>query len=211
VAGTPVVAATGLVPIEKVRPGDLVLSRDEHSGAQSLKRVVRTMVHTSSELVHVRTDSDTITATPNHPFRVLGRGWVEAGQLAAGDTLVLADGGRADVVSVTREKLASPVDVYNLEVTDFHTYFVTSAGVWVHNSCSIDIPDPTEPTPYTHPDEFENIKHGAQQHVGTGKVFDLNPQQHGGPNYNVWNNVRSWANGTGVRDYSVWLDGRLRK
>lgn len=91
------------------------------------------MVHPASELVHVRTDSDTITATPNHPFWVQGRGWVDAGLLASGDTLVLADGGRADIVSVTREKLSGPVDVYNLEVEDFHTYFVVSAGVWVHN------------------------------------------------------------------------------
>jgi hypothetical protein len=91
------------------------------------------MVHRATELVHVRTADDTVTATPNHPFRVAGRGWVAAGELAAGDTLYLADGGHASILSVTREKLASPVDVYNLEVEDFHTYFVASTGVWVHN------------------------------------------------------------------------------
>jgi len=58
---------------------------------------------------------------------------VAAGELAAGDTLYLADGGRTDIVSVTREKLATPVDVYNVEVADFQTYFVARAGVWVHN------------------------------------------------------------------------------
>ena len=132
-AGTPVHAAAGLVAIEFVRPGDLVLSRDEHTGEQTLKRVVRTIVHEASELMHLRTAGDTITATPNHPFRVAGRGWVQAGDLATGDTLCLADGGRTSVVSVIREKLSSPVDVYNLEVADFHTYFVASAGAWVHN------------------------------------------------------------------------------
>ena len=94
---------------------------------------MRTIVHEASELMHLRTAGDTITATPNHPFRVAGRGWVQAGDLATGDTLCLADGGRTSVVSVIREKLSSPVDVYNLEVADFHTYFVATAGVWVHN------------------------------------------------------------------------------
>jgi len=64
-----------------------------------------TFVHPVTD---VRVATDTITTTPNHPFRVAGRGWVAAGELAAGDTLYLADGGRADIVSVTREKLATP-------------------------------------------------------------------------------------------------------
>ena len=110
-----------------------MLSRDEHTDAQSLKPVLRTMVHPVTDLIHVRVATDTITATPNHPFRVAGRGWVAVGELTAGDTLYLADGGRADIVSVTREKLAIPLDVYNVEVADFHTYFVAGAGVWVHN------------------------------------------------------------------------------
>jgi len=134
-AGTPVRTATGLVAIERVCIGDLVLSRDERTGETSLKRVMRTMVHRTEELVHVRIADDIITATVDHPFRVAGRGWVAAGELAAGDTLYLADGGRASIVSIVREQLASPVDVYNLEVEDFHTYFVASTGIWVHNEC----------------------------------------------------------------------------
>ena len=38
-------------------------------------------------------------------------------------------------MSVVREHLQSPQDVYNFEVEGFHTYFVASAGVWVHNAC----------------------------------------------------------------------------
>ncbi len=26
--------------------------------------------------------------------------------------------------------------VYNLEVEDYHTYFVTEDGIWVHNTCA---------------------------------------------------------------------------
>jgi len=131
--GTPVRTAAGLVAIDAIRPGTLVLSRDERTGATSLKRVVRTMVHRATELVYIRTAADTVTATPNHPFRVAGKGWVAAGDLTRGDTLRLADGGYASIVSVTFETLGVPVDVYNLEVEDFHTYFVATTGVWVHN------------------------------------------------------------------------------
>ena len=31
--------------------------------------------------------------------------------------------------------LENPVKVYNLEVKNFHTYFVGEKGVWVHNMC----------------------------------------------------------------------------
>lgn len=86
------------------------------------------MVHQVTELIHVRVATDTITCTPIHPLWVAGRGWVAAGELTARDTLQLAD-----IVSVTRERLASPVDVYHIEVADYRTYFVASAGIWVHN------------------------------------------------------------------------------
>ncbi len=56
--------------------------------------------------------------------------------------LPLADGTTATVTKTYGEQLEQPVIVYNFEVSDFHTYYVTDTGVLVHNatlqSCSVD-------------------------------------------------------------------------
>ena len=88
--------------------------------------------------MHLETsDGETIDTTTNHPFYVEGRGWIAAGDLEIGDTLVTADGDEVEVTDLELEKLAEPVLVYNLEVEDFHTYFVGEYGVLVHNECHL--------------------------------------------------------------------------
>jgi putative uncharacterized protein (fragment) len=39
------------------------------------------------------------------------------------------------VEEIAHELLEAPVTVYNFEVADFHTYFVSGSAVLVHNSC----------------------------------------------------------------------------
>lgn len=39
------------------------------------------------------------------------------------------------VQSVSIENLSIPETTYNLEVSDFHTYYVTESNVLVHNTC----------------------------------------------------------------------------
>ncbi|MDB5290087.1 MAG: repeat protein, partial [Phycisphaerales bacterium] len=143
VAGTPVHTERGLRPIEQVRAGDLVLSRDEKTGEQSYKPVVETFVTQPTRLYHVRfatgaSAETTLTCTGQHPFYVNGRGFVAAQELAPGDELVLAEGGVARVACITPEDAleGKPFTTYNFEVADFHTYFVGQAGVWVHNLAS---------------------------------------------------------------------------
>ncbi len=48
-----------------------------------------------------------------------------------GDALVDKDGAALSVAAI-RERAEAAV-TYNLEVDDFHTYFVGKSGVWVHN------------------------------------------------------------------------------
>ena len=55
-----------------------------------------------------------------------------------GDILTLADGTTASVSDTYGEQLDEPVIVYNFEVQEFHTYYVTDTGVLVHNA-SVDI------------------------------------------------------------------------
>ena len=46
-----------------------------------------------------------------------------------------AEGTLLPVISVSREQLAEPVTVYNFEVEDWHTYYVSEEEVLVHNDC----------------------------------------------------------------------------
>ncbi len=57
-------------------------------------------------------------------FYVIGKGWVAAGDLTAGDKLCLESGKTVTVIGSELEKLEKPIKVYNLEVLDNHTYFV---------------------------------------------------------------------------------------
>ena len=88
-----------------------------------------------------------INTTENHPFYVEGKGWVTASQLETGDKLHTKDGKIQVVKEVSVEKLDEPVKVYNLEVDEQHTYFVSRVGVLVHNDCTV-----------------EGGGHGANQH-----------------------------------------------
>ena len=63
-------------------------------------------------------------------------GWTDAVHLRAGDILVLVNGAYVVVEEVQHELLESPVKVYNFQVEDYHTYYVSDSGVLVHNTCT---------------------------------------------------------------------------
>ncbi|MCF2945589.1 polymorphic toxin-type HINT domain-containing protein, partial [Paenibacillus tarimensis] len=67
-------------------------------------------------------------------FWVEGKGWVFADELQVGDKLQKADGSNLTIDKVEFVKLGEPVTVYNFTVADFHTYYVTDIGIWVHNT-----------------------------------------------------------------------------
>jgi hypothetical protein len=141
VAGTPVVTALGLMPIEAVTPGMLVLTRDEHSASGQGDVVWKPVLHhfTSHAKSIVRLSivaadgrQQSLDTTGNHPFFTLSRGWREAKDLVPGeDRLNDFSGQPLDVVAA--ETIPGRQTVYNLEVADHHTYFVGNLGVWVHN------------------------------------------------------------------------------
>jgi len=78
---------------------------------------------------------ETLTTTPEHPFYVVGRGYVDAGQLGIGSLIVTRAGPAVVVQSYAVLSRPEGYTVYNLEVEDNHAYFVgkTNGGVWVHN------------------------------------------------------------------------------
>lgn len=52
-----------------------------------------------------------------------------------GDELEGKNGDRLLVEEIEREQLEEAVAVYNFEVSDFHTYFVGTCCILVHNTC----------------------------------------------------------------------------
>ncbi len=137
VAGTLVHTPGGLKPIEQLRSGDLVLSQPEMGGEQAVRSIVKTVSFDDKAIwqisyASVDGQTETIRATDNHPFWVEGIGWTAAELLEAGQSLQLADGNAATVVSAFD---TGTVDqVFNFEVDGFHTYYVGQHGVWVHNT-----------------------------------------------------------------------------
>ena len=141
VAGTGVLLASGAtVAIEDVKLGDRVLTTDPATGKESAHAVTQLYRHENAPLFDVVIDGSTVTATPTHPFWVVGRGWVTVDQLHAGDALLQPDDTTVTVDAVTAT--GRTATVYNFEVEDAHDYYVKAGDHWVlvHNDCSISNP-----------------------------------------------------------------------
>ena len=133
VAGTLVLTSEGSKAIEEIKAGDLVYSTNPETGESEYKEVARVFRRESDIIIHVFVNGEEIETTPNHPFWVEDK-WVNAKDLREGDVLTLADGTTATITRTYGEQLDEPVIVYNFEVQDFHTYYVTNTGVLVHNA-----------------------------------------------------------------------------
>ena len=71
--------------------------------------------------------------TASHPFWSVDRNaWVPAGELAPAEALGVLGNGTATVLGLVDRPATETV--YNLEVARTHTYFVSHAKLWVHNS-----------------------------------------------------------------------------
>ena len=136
IAGTLVQTDDGTIPIEDLRPGDYVLAWDEETETVGPKPVVETYVNETNELIHVYVNGEEIITTPTHPFYSPVKGWTDAVRLRAGDILVLVNGEYVVVEKIQHEILERPITVYNFQVEDYHTYFITEIGILVHNRCT---------------------------------------------------------------------------
>jgi Pretoxin HINT domain len=135
-AGTPLLTPEGSKYIEDFRVGDLILSRAEDDPeAPVMARRVLNLFQNYSPLLDLHVGGRVIRTTAEHPFWVVGKGWVLAHQIEVGDQFLGADGERMAVGSI--DGPGDPAPVYNVEVEEYHTYLVGSAlwgfSVWAHN------------------------------------------------------------------------------
>ena len=144
IAGTMVLTAAGLVAIEKIKAGDVVISTNPDTLETAEKPVLETYIRQVDKLVHLTVNGEEIVTTVDHPFYVQGRGFINAGNLLVGDTLINVNGEDLPVSDCIIEDCDSPTTVYNFQVEDYHTYFVGENKVWVHNAGS-EYDKPIEP------------------------------------------------------------------
>jgi hypothetical protein len=152
-AGTLVRTMHGLVPIEKIRIGDEVLSRNPKTGKLGYKKVIGLAKPHSDKLLKLRFAGSThsLDATPDHQFfakPATGEAgvWAPATKLRTGDLILNVKGTWTKVTAISR--VEDERTVYNFEVEENHDYFVGSIGLLVHNGpCEPPDfqPDPTQP------------------------------------------------------------------
>ena len=135
VAGTTVLTTLGKKTIETIQVGDTIPCVDHITGETAEKRVISTTVNKVNRLIELDIDGEIIQCTETHPFQVKGIGWVDASELNPNDVVYTKDWNTATVKSVNLLELDEPVEVFNFEVEDCHTYFIGEIGVLVHNSC----------------------------------------------------------------------------
>jgi hypothetical protein len=200
-AGTPVATEHGDRPIEYIRAGERVWSKDVETGAVELRPVVRTFVTRDMQVIDLQLQSlgraEHITVTPGHYFWSPDLGWTQAQDLGGASLLSLPVESARDGPALLALPLASQersITVYNLEVEGFHTYFVGASHALVHNAGG-------KKTCPLQPDKIASIRkagvpqggghyqvrNAASHYVGPdGKEINLGGQVNHMPAWNAW-------------------------
>ena len=90
--------------------------------------------------VRIRSDrgiAELVEATAEHPFRVIGKGWVAAACLAPGDELMAFD-ARSKLRVESASATGTAAEVFNVEVAQAHNYHIGLSGALVHNKSSLE-------------------------------------------------------------------------
>ncbi len=143
VAGTEVLMADGThKKIEDITAGDRVIATDPVTGRTEARPVVALIEGRGEKnLVSITLNSGDgqaglLVATDHHPFWVADQNhWLNADDLAASMRLTSLDGGALKVLSA-RKHLVQNGRVYNLTISDIHTFYVRvgTEDVLVHNN-----------------------------------------------------------------------------
>lgn len=136
VHGTLVSSLRGMIPIEKVRPGDSVYSVNPKAMEIELCRVLSTIDAIANRLVRIITDKAIIECTPQHPYMTTDGDWVKAKHLRAGDYLVTSNKKKPKIIAI--ETVSKLVTVRDLHIAKNHTYLISNDMVLVHNKTETD-------------------------------------------------------------------------
>ena len=132
-AGTLVWTPRGIVPIDQIQQGDLVLSANPDTGELAYRTVVDRTIRPRTEITNLQVNGETLGATLGHSIWVSGKGWVKGKDLQTGALLR----GCGEVHSLDSVIESEQALAYNLVVDEFHTYFVGEDKILVHDNTPI--------------------------------------------------------------------------
>jgi len=127
---TLVLTENGYVPIAEINIDDYVLAFNDKTNEIAYKKVTETVELEFTQIFKIYYGENVIEVTHEHPFFIDGN-WVSADEIKVGDNLTLKDDQKVLVDKV--ELIEGNFTVYNIEVEDFHTYYVSKQNVLVHN------------------------------------------------------------------------------
>jgi hypothetical protein len=131
--------------VELLLKDDYILSQDENDpdGPLVPRRVKEVYIRKvpAIQMLTLRSSCGqlhVIYTTREHPFYLDVQGFLRCVMLRVGDQVRELSGGVSTVVESRFESRPEGILVYNVEVEDYHTYFVRAEGstaepVWVHN------------------------------------------------------------------------------
>ena len=144
VEGSQVKTSTGSTPIEALVAGSKVIGFDEITGETKTLTVEKTASKPVDSYLQFHTESTSFNVTESHPL-LTRTGWVNAGSIKEGDTLLgFDDAGKqaSEVLSVTT--VEESANVYVMEIAeDPHTYIID--GIVAHNAKIADEDDDGPP------------------------------------------------------------------
>ena len=137
---TLVATNNGLVAIKDIKISDKVWAYNENTGENSLQEVVHIIEgEGGKELVDIKLVSgEVITTTAGHPFYIFENNeWKIASKINLDDEFIDLSGKALNIAEI--RPYSEETKVYNITVSNDHTYYVGFNKVLVHNAPECDI------------------------------------------------------------------------
>ncbi|MBL8890940.1 MAG: Hint domain-containing protein [Planctomycetaceae bacterium] len=129
VAGTVAWTERGRLPIETLRTGDRVLSRDLRTNQLVYRNVITSTIREATQTLQIQLPNETLRVSGGHPLHVDGEGWVRVRDLKPGMALT----GRESPVVIQAISPGATEVLYNLVVERDSNFYVGQQGVLSHD------------------------------------------------------------------------------
>ena len=136
-AGTKILTNFGYKNIENIKINDIVYSFNEKANKVELNTVVKTFIHEDAEIYEIYINDEIIKVTPHHRFYIKRNNkfeWLEVKDLTLTDKLFNDNKELININKIEHKKEKNVV--YNFEVQNNHTYFISNKNILVHNAKS---------------------------------------------------------------------------